>query len=137
MFEMTHNRTPFKGMDVSEIKEVVENRRIGFDEQISSKVRGLVYGMLRKGDLSGVKGVSTKKTGKSDSVRISMKLKQGLREWGLNGKTRSLSKQMGSSKGIMGRGCMEHGSGMTDYHFYTPEVRHAKPEADVGKKKKK
>ena len=47
LFEMTHNRTPFKGRDVTEIKEVVEKKRIPCYQQISSKVRALVYAMLK------------------------------------------------------------------------------------------
>lgn len=47
LFEMTHNRTPFKGRDVSEIKKIVNRKRLDFDEQISSKIRRIIYSLLQ------------------------------------------------------------------------------------------
>ena len=47
LFEMTHNRTPFKGMDVMQIKNALETKTVDFDEQISGKVRRVVYAMLK------------------------------------------------------------------------------------------
>lgn len=47
LFEMTHNRTPFKGMDVMQIKNALETKTVDFDAQISGKVRRVVYAMLK------------------------------------------------------------------------------------------
>ena len=47
LFEMTHNRTPFKGKDVAQIRKIVEGKRIDFDKQISSKIRRIICQLLR------------------------------------------------------------------------------------------
>ena len=50
LFEMTHNSTPFKNKDVMQIKEIVENDRIKFDDQISSKIRNIIRNILKFND---------------------------------------------------------------------------------------
>lgn len=47
IFEMTHNATPFKGKNLFEIKHMIESRELPFDPQISSRVRQIVWKILR------------------------------------------------------------------------------------------
>ena len=47
LYEMTHNSTPFKNKDVMEIKKIVENDKINFDEQISTKIRNVIRSILK------------------------------------------------------------------------------------------
>lgn len=82
---------------------------------------------------------SINKLNRNDSVRISMNLKQKRREWTSTDKSRSLSKQIASSKAIS-RGQNELGqynSGMNDYHFFTPQAKHPKTELLHPRKKKR
>jgi serine/threonine protein kinase len=50
LYEMTHNNTPFKNKDVMQIKEIVENDRIKFDDQISNKIRNIIRNILKFND---------------------------------------------------------------------------------------
>lgn len=47
LFEMTHNKMPFKDKSMLEIREIVESHRVPFDQQISSRIRSVVYKILR------------------------------------------------------------------------------------------
>jgi serine/threonine protein kinase len=47
LYEMTHNNTPFKNKDVSEIQHIVENDLINFDDQISMKIRNIIRNILK------------------------------------------------------------------------------------------
>lgn len=46
LFEMTHNKTPFKNKDVNEIEDMVRNDKIEFDRQISNKIKNIIRSIL-------------------------------------------------------------------------------------------
>ena len=47
LYEMTHNSTPFKNKDVMQIKNIVQNDEIQFDDQISTKIRNIIRSILK------------------------------------------------------------------------------------------
>lgn len=47
LFEMTHNRTPFKDLEVMRVKQILETKTIDFDQQISPKIRSIIYKILQ------------------------------------------------------------------------------------------
>ena len=47
IFEMMHNVTPFREKNIYEIKDMIENRELPFGSQISSRVRQIVWKILR------------------------------------------------------------------------------------------